>query len=406
MLLLLDNCEKQRASPKLPFWTASASILYSLVNGSFLKIYNFVTLHFNPSDRPESYGQHFIVGLSGVTLDDYDKAILGKIKPAGILLLKRNFDHTRKYPEWLELLKRLLSEVRNYVERDELIVSIDHEGGRVHRVPAPITKFPEAERYAERSKEVAKAMAIELRSLGINLSWSPLSDIHSNPANPIIGARAFGKTPEQVIQRSLEFLKSLQENGVLGCSKHYPGHGDTSTDSHLELPTLNLSEAQLRSRELLPFKAMVEAEVPFIMTAHILFPQIDPHFPATLSQKILNDILRKELGYNGIIISDDLDMKAVSDGFKREENVGNAINAGCDMFIVARNPDPATDRPLVITNYIYRCLMNRQITELRLKESFDRVSNLMKFKLPSNSVAQLSQDIFDEHAELAGELAK
>lgn len=361
---------------------------------------------FNLNERPESYGRHFIVGLSGITLDDYDKAILGKLKPAGVLLLKRNFDHTRKYEEWLELLKRLLNDVRNYAERDQIIVSLDHEGGRVHRLPAPITRFPAAELYASRSGEVAKAMAIELKSLGVNLSWSPLADIHSNPLNPIIGDRAFGKNPDQVCENACAFLNSLQENGVLGCAKHYPGHGDTSTDSHLELPTLNLSLEQLRSRELIPFAALVKCNVPMVMTAHILFPQIDAHHPATLSSKILDQILRSELGYKGIIISDDLDMKAVSDGFKHEENLGKAINAGCDMFIVARNPDPASDRPLVLTNYLYRCLKNRQVSEARLHQSYLRIAELFSQRLQKHDVQKLDGDIFEAHRELAEDLAR
>ena len=362
-------------------------------------------MNFNPSDKPESYGHHFIVGLSGVTLDDYDKAILGKLRPVGILLLKRNFDHTRQYQGWLDLLGRLIEDVKRYTGHQQIIVSLDHEGGRVHRAPPPITHFPPAMKYAKRSAEVAKAMATELKSLGVNVSWSPLADIHSNPANPIIGDRAFGTTAAEVSIRAAEFLAALQQNGILGCAKHYPGHGDTATDSHLELPLLDLTEQQLRERELIPFKALIDAGADFVMTAHILYPKIDQHCPATLSKKMLDDILRKDMGFKGIILSDDLDMKAVSEGFNHEENVGNAINAGCDMFIVARHPDPSTDRPLVLTNYLYRCLRKKLVSEERLHQSFTRIEELLTNRLKSYAVTKLEPETLESHAELARSLA-
>ncbi len=364
-----------------------------------------MSLKFELSDKPESYGHHFIVGLSGVTLDDYDKAILGKIKPAGVLLLRRNFDHGRNYSEWLALLKRLLKEVREYTERDDIIVSIDHEGGRVHRAPAPITRFPPALKYAKRSSEVAKAMAIELKSMGVNVSWSPLADIHSNQKNPIIGDRAFGTTAHEVAENAAIFLQSLSENEILGCAKHYPGHGDTLKDSHLELPSLELDLKTLRERELVPFRALTQMQVPFVMTAHILYPQIDSLWPATFSEKLLGDILRKEMAYEGIIISDDLDMQAVSNELKSEGAIGRAMIAGCDMFIVARNPDPSTDRPLVLTNYLYRCVKERIISEGRLHQSFSRIDQLFKDKLKQHPVEKLEEEIFESHAQLARDLA-
>jgi hypothetical protein len=143
------------------------------------------------------------------------------------------------------------------------------------------------------SDTLSKDTALELKSLGINLSWSPVADIFSNPQNPIIGPRAFGNTPQTASEGAREYYRGLREEGILGSAKHFPGHGDTSTDSHLELPILNLSREDLRNRELIPFQTLIQDKIPLIMTAHILFPQIDPEVPATLS-KIILKLVKKE----------------------------------------------------------------------------------------------------------------
>ncbi len=365
-----------------------------------------MTFSFNPSEKPHSLGQHFIVGLCGTSLDEWDKRILGGLRPAGILLLKRNFDHTLPYREWLEKLSLLQADIKNYVERDDIIFSLDHEGGKVHRTPKPITHFPAAQKYSAYAAKVAKCMAIELKSLGVNLSWAPLADIHSNPKNPIIGERAFASTPEKVAEVACDFARALQSNGVLGCAKHFPGHGDTSVDSHLELPSLNLNKQQLIERELQPFKALIGMEIPFIMTAHILFPHIDASCPATLSNTILTEILRGLFDYRGIVVSDDLDMKAVSREFKSEENIGRAMSAGCDMFIVARNPDPKTDRPLTLAKYLYRCLNSKVCSEKVLHSSCDRINKLFKNQLKHYNPELLPETVLDEHRLFAEALEK
>lgn len=361
-------------------------------------------MQFSLSEKPESYGNHFIIGLASTKLEELDKRILGTLKPAGILLLGRNFARGTTYREWLGELKTLLKEVKNYAERDQILVSLDHEGGRVHRAPAPITLFPEAMRCASSAEAVAKAMAVELKSMGVNLSWAPVADIHSNPTNPIIGNRAFGKDAESVSVIAAKFTRALDAEGILTCAKHYPGHGDTETDSHLELPTLNLTEQELKERELRPFKAQVAANVPFMMTAHILYPKIDPLYPATLSEKILKGFLREELNYNGIIVSDDLDMKAVSAAFKSDETIGLAVRAGCDMFIVARQPDPSSDRPLVLAKSMYACLKAKKLSEELLHKSFQRIEELFKTRVKMYEPEILAEEVLAKNAKLAAEI--
>ena len=178
------------------------------------------------------FGNHLIVGVSGTVLTDEDKRILSTIKPVGVCFFAKNFRDGEPYEIWLETYKKLHQEIREYTERESMFISIDHEGGRVIRPPLPITRFPYSYVCRKRAKEVASAMAIELKSLGINVSWAPVADIFSNPNNPIIGPRSFDTTPETAAEYAREYFLGLKESGITACAKHFPGHGDTNSDSH------------------------------------------------------------------------------------------------------------------------------------------------------------------------------
>ncbi|MBE9058525.1 beta-N-acetylhexosaminidase [Sphaerospermopsis sp. LEGE 08334] len=349
----------------------------------------------------QKFGNHLIFGVSGTTLSDDDKRALNELKPVGVIFFTKNFLDGVPYPVWLKGFENLLKQIREYTERETLLASIDHEGGRVVRTPFPITRFPCAYLVKSQAYEVAKATALELKSLGINLSFSPVADIFSNPQNPIIGPRAFGITPKTASQSAREYYRGLREEGILGCAKHFPGHGDTSTDSHLELPILNLSLEDLRNRELIPFQTLIQAQIPLIMTAHILFPQIDPEVPATLSTTILNHILRQELNFQGVIVSDDLDMKAVADMFMRPGTVARAFNAGCDLFIVSRNINSSSlERTYKIAEDFANCLSNGSLNEEIVESARERVESLLKIT-PQYPVYQLEKEVLVNHAELA-----
>ncbi|BAZ83476.1 beta-N-acetylhexosaminidase [Sphaerospermopsis kisseleviana CS-549] len=349
----------------------------------------------------QKFGNHLILGVSGTTLSDDDKRALSELKPVGVIFFAKNFLDGVPYPVWLEKFKDLLKQIKEYTERKTLFTSLDHEGGRVVRTPFPITRFPCAYLVKSQAYQVAKATSIELKSLGINLSFSPVADIFSNPQNPIIGSRAFGITPKTASQSAREYYQGLREEGILGCAKHFPGHGDTSTDSHLELPILNLSLEDLRNRELIPFQALIQEQIPLIMTAHILFPQIDPEVPATLSKTILNHILRQELNFKGVIVSDDLDMKAVADMFMRPGTVARAFNAGCDLFIVSRNINSSSlERTYKIAEDFTHCLSNGSLNEEIVEAARARVENLLEIT-PLSPVYQLEKEVLFNHAELA-----
>ena len=215
-------------------------------------------------------------------------------------------------------------------------MSIDHEGGKVHRLKSPVTRFPAACCWGEKAKAVGRGMGQELASLGINLNFAPVLDIHSEESNPIIGDRAFAKTASDVSTSAKQFLKAMEAEGVMGCGKHFPGHGDTRTDSHLELPVLDWSIEELTERELVPFKDLIEAGLKMLMTAHVLYPKLDPDNPATLSKKIITDFLREQLNYKGTVISDALEMKALKQE-ERVENIRKALNAGVDFLLMAQS---------------------------------------------------------------------
>ncbi|MDB9459772.1 beta-N-acetylhexosaminidase [Dolichospermum circinale CS-545/17] len=349
----------------------------------------------------QSFGNHLILGISGTTLNDDDKRVLNQLKPIGVIFFGKNFLDGVPYTIWLENFKNLIDEIRQYTERDFMFTTLDHEGGRVVRTPLPITRFPHAYLLQSHAFEVAKATARELKSLGINLSWSPVADIFSNPQNPIIGPRAFGITSEKTSQCVREYYQGLREEGILGCAKHFPGHGDTSTDSHLELPILNLSWEDLRNRELIPFQTLIQAQIPLIMTAHILFPQIDPQVPATLSKIILNDILREELGFQGVIVSDDLDMKAVSEMFMKTGTVARAFDAGCDLFIVSRNINSSSlERTYKIAQDFSASLNNGSLDIAVVEAARERVENLLRVT-PQYPVSTLDKETLVKNAELA-----
>jgi beta-N-acetylhexosaminidase len=346
------------------------------------------------------FGRHFVVGLrpSPVLTDD-DKYLLHRLRPSGIVLFAGNFAAGEDYDAWLGRLRRLLTEARECMEREELLVAMDHEGGRVIRPPAPVTHFDYARTWADRAADVGAAMAVELRSLGVNLDFAPVMDVDSNPANPVIGPRAFATTPEEVAVAGTAFIAALQAGGVLACAKHFPGHGDASVDSHASLPVIDATLETLRVRELPPFAAAVQAGVRAVMTAHILLPKVDEEHPATLSERILGGLLRGELGFEGVVFSDDVGMGAVSEHFERTENAARFLQAGGDVLTLA-GAGTDTGRAIDLARAIAREAAAGRVTERVLDASRERIDALLR-AAPRHEVQALDTDVFARHTELA-----
>ena len=218
-------------------------------------------------------------------------------------------------------------------------IGIDQEGGRVARLRAPFTEWPPMAVLGRSgddalARKFAAALAAELKAVGVSLDYTPVLDILTNPKNPVIGDRALGDKPEVVAKLGRIIIEELQRVGVAACGKHFPGHGDTATDSHFELPLVEHPPDRLKAVEFVPFKAAIDAGVTFIMTAHVLVPALDEELPSTLSPRIVQRLLRKELGFKGVIVSDDLQMKAIANSYAPAQAAVLAIAAGCDSVLM------------------------------------------------------------------------
>ena len=245
-----------------------------------------------------------------------------------------------------EQVAGLAFDVRNLGLELPAWVGIDQEGGRVARLRSPFTEWPPMAVLGRSddpalARKFAGALAAELAAVGVTLDYAPVLDIHTNPKNPVIGDRALGEEPEVVAKLGSVIIEELQRAGVAACGKHFPGHGDTAADSHLELPVVEHAPDRLRAIEFAPFRAAIDARVAFIMTAHVLVTSMDDERPATLSQAIVQRVLREELAYDGVIVSDDLEMKAILNSYTAGDAAVAAIAAGCDTVLMCGSGKPA-----------------------------------------------------------------
>src|SRR5580765_4840103 len=277
-------------------------------------------------------GRLLIAGFGGHQVPVELAALAREFSLGGVILFARNVAEPEQVAELCYESARLVPDL-------PLWVSVDQEGGRVARLKAPFTEWPPMAtlgrsgdvRLAER---FARALAAELKAAGITLDYAPVLDVLTNPKNPVIGDRALADKAEEVGRLGAAIIRTLQAEGVAACGKHFPGHGDTSVDSHLELPLIEHPPDRLRAVEFVPFRAAVQADVATIMTAHVFAPALDEKRPATLSRRVVTDLLRKELGFEGVILSDDLEMKAIASHYAVPEAAVLAIEAGCDGVLI------------------------------------------------------------------------
>ncbi|MCP4805886.1 MAG: beta-N-acetylhexosaminidase [Proteobacteria bacterium] len=284
-------------------------------------------------ERKIRAGQRLLIGIPGPSVDDATRALIRELRPAGFILFSRNVEEPGQV---LELNRELASLVP---DTHPAILSVDQEGGRVQRVKDGATRFPPLRWLGncedlDLTRRYAEALADEVSAMGFNLNWAPVADVDSNPANPIIGDRSFHRSAEACAAHVAAYVEATQARGVLACAKHFPGHGDTATDSHLTLPIVEKDPPDLEHCEVLPFVAAVRAQVATMMTAHVLYPGLDEHVPATMSPAILDGILRKRLGYDGLVVSDDLEMKAVRGRYELLDQLTRACQATVDLFLV------------------------------------------------------------------------
>jgi len=285
-------------------------------------------------------GQLFVFGFPGTELDDESKRLLTETKASGVILFSRNIESLEQVVALNQSIVALGDEVH------PPLISVDQEGGRVARLRGICTDVPSMRALGQKSLDdedlpyrVGAMMARELSALGFHLDFAPVVDVDTNPDNPVIGERSFSRDANEVSVLSSSFIRGLQQAGVAGSAKHFPGHGDTDTDSHTCLPTLPHDLARLDDVELRPFRAAIASGVATIMTAHVLFPAVDDTYPATLSEKVLDGLLRQKLGYQGVVVSDDLEMAGVADHYDVEEMAVRGLNAGVDLFLVCHTQE-------------------------------------------------------------------
>jgi beta-N-acetylhexosaminidase len=299
-------------------------------------------------DAEREAAAFLMIGFDGPALTSAALRLLER-GAFGVILFARNFVHRSQLAELCAEIKAIgRARPGPTAGHHRVAIAVDQEGGRVQRLRGPgFTDLPSARdigRFAgasledaeERAAALGRLCASELRPLGIDINFAPVLDVDSNPANPVIGDRSYSSDPQVVARLGVAFIRGLQAGDVAACGKHFPGHGDTDRDSHLELPRLDHDLDRLGRIELLPFQAAAKADVAAIMTSHILFPALDPTHPATMSAKVLG-LLRSELRYEGLVVSDDLEMQAIADHHDLPEAAIAAVNAGCDLLLVCHD---------------------------------------------------------------------
>lgn len=346
-------------------------------------------------------GRHFFVGFHGVRPPKEIFKLIEDYGVGGILFFAENCKNLRDMSALIQELKRRAP--------GPLCVAVDHEGGRVHRLPKPVTHFPpmlHVGRWMEKmpsatfAADVGRAMGRELKGLGFDTGFSPVVDVCVNPLNKVIGDRSFSLKAEVVSHCAARFIEALQSQRVAACAKHFPGHGDTVQDSHETLPVLNHNRKRLEHLELAPFRAAISAGVASIMTAHVVFQGIDCDLPATLSVKLVRDLLRGEMQFGGLIFSDSLDMKAIANRWSMSEAAILAFNAGCDMMLLGRDPKESIE----VIDHFASAVERGDISKSQLQASQQRIEAYQR-----QFVAKTFTPNFDfvgcaEHQKLAARL--
>jgi beta-N-acetylhexosaminidase len=361
----------------------------------------------SPAALRHRIGQLLIAGFDGLRLPVELKALAREFGLGGVILFGRNIAEPAQVADLCFNAAQLTSQLPAWV-------SIDQEGGQVARLKAPFTEWPPMASLgrsadAGLAERFARALAAEMTAVGVTLDYAPVLDVRTNPSNPVIGDRALAERAQDVATLGQAIIRGLQSAGVAACGKHFPGHGDTTADSHLELPLVEHPVERLRGVEFVPFRAAIEAQVATIMTAHLLMPALDDTRPATLSKRIVTGLLRNELGYNGVILSDDLEMKAIVRDYTVPDAAVLAVEAGCDGVLVCGS-DWETHG--AVLEALVHAVEDQRLSLTLVDDALKRhelAKERFLFKRPSRplTAAALRQTLGrDEHRAIADEMAR
>lgn len=369
---------------------------------------------FDTMSPEEKVGQLVFVSIEVTDLDNSTAAWLTDNKIGNVILFAKNADSAQQVAV---LNMELQSTIRSATQGIPAFIGVDQEGGMVSRIREGVTIFPSSMAISAGRQEtiysLGWAMAEELLEMGININFAPDMDVNSNPKNPVINIRSYGEDPQIVAELGSTWLKAQQECGVVSVVKHFPGHGDTAVDSHFDLPKVTKTRSQLEELELIPFRRAIETGVSAVMTSHILFPKLETEsVPATMSKTIITDLLKTELGFNGLVISDGLQMEAIREHYGMAEGAVKAVQAGVDMLILGDGKvlvQDSEDRQTPVIAALNQAVSDGTLSMERLD---DAVWSILKIKNdyglftdPADTYQAPYEDMLETHAMLVQEVS-
>lgn len=343
----------------------------------------------------QKIGQLLVVGFDGVEVNDHIRNVITNYHAGNIILFERNCQNPEQIFKLVQDLQKIAMESNGV----PLFITIDQENGVVTRIYDGVAVFPgsmaqTAGASIDEIKQIAQYTGEGLDALGINFNLAPSVDINNNARNPVIGVRSFGETGEQVAERANAYIEGLQQSGVIATAKHFPGHGDTSVDSHLDMPSVGHDKERLEAVELYPFKSAIAKGVKAIMSAHVKFPAYEPNdLPGTLSYEVLTNLLRKQLGFDGVVITDCMEMKAIDTYYGTSKATPLSIAAGADLVCLSHSEAKQIDA----VAQIYKAIEEGKITIERIDES---VARILKLKAEYDVTSFLAQGYEDAKAKL------
>ncbi len=350
----------------------------------------------------EKIGQMVMVGIDGYTNDAHSTEMIESFHVGGFILFKNNIKNTEQAQSLINSLKDKNSNTSSI----PLFFSVDEEGGRVSRMPDEFVKLPSNKVIGSRNNpdfsfEIGKVIGKEIRSLGFNMDFAPVLDVNSNPKNPVIGDRSFGNSAQLVSLLGVKTMQGLGSQNVISVVKHFPGHGDTSVDSHVGLPVVNNGMERLKKLELVPFENAIKNNADVIMVAHILLPKIDAQNPASFSKAIITDLLRNDMNYNGLVITDDLTMGAITKNYKIEDAAIKAVNAGSNIILVCHD----YEKQASVIKALKAAVENGDIPAEKVYESVYKILSLkQKYELSDDNTGPA--DLQDINTEIKSVLNK
>lgn len=346
----------------------------------------------------EKIGQLIIAGMDGTQVNEDAKALIDTYNVGGFIFYGNNIKNENEAVQLFNDLKQLNAQQKSGVP---LFMSVDEEGGKVSRMPSTLKKIPSAKKVGDTKNEqlatqIGNVIGDQLQSFGLNMDYAPVLDVNSNPKNPVIGDRAYGNEINIVSQMGIAVMKGLQKRNIIPVVKHFPGHGDTSVDSHIGLPIVNHNIDRLRQLELVPFKQAIAEGADAVMIAHILMPEIDKSAPASFSSIIIHDLLREESGFTGVVISDDMTMGAITEHYDMGQAAVKFIQAGGNVVLVGHGMENIQTVAKALTDAVQQGeitpqMLDERVTQiLQLKQKY-QLTDQEQAKGPD--VKQLNEQI-------------